>query len=68
MKKSQADNKKLSSEQRKELLTTLEARFEKNMKRHKSLQWSKVKARLELQPEKLWSLAKMEETGGEPTL
>ena len=66
MKKSQTDNKKLSPEQRKELLTTLEARFEKNMKRHKSLQWSKVKARLESQPEKLWSLAKMEETGGEP--
>ena len=66
MKKVKADKEKLSLEQVVELLRTLEARFEKNMKRHKGLEWSKVKARLESQPEKLWSLDKMEETGGEP--
>ncbi|MEP7014732.1 MAG: DUF4256 domain-containing protein [Verrucomicrobiota bacterium] len=58
--------KELSPDQREELFRTLEARFGKNMKRHKGLEWSKVKARLESQPEKLWSLDKMEETGGEP--
>jgi hypothetical protein len=58
--------KELSPEQREELLRTLEARFGKNMKRHKGFEWSKVKARLESQPEKLWSLDNMEETGGEP--
>jgi len=57
---------KLSPGQRETLLRTLEARFEKNMKRHKGLDWSKVKARLESRPEKLWSLDKMEETGWEP--
>ena len=66
MKKAKADKEELSPEQREELLRTLEARFGKNMKRHKGLEWSKVKARLESQPEKLWSLDKMEETGGEP--
>ena len=66
MKRVKADKEKLSPEQREELLRTLEARFGKNMKRHKGLEWSKVKARLESQPEKLWSLDKMEETGGEP--
>ena len=66
MKKVKADKEELSPEQVVELLSTLEARFGKNMKRHKGLEWSKVKARLESQPEKLWSLDKMEETGGEP--
>lgn len=66
LKRVKADKEKLSSEQRDELLGTLEARFGKNVKRHKGLEWSKVKARLESQPEKLWSLKKMEETGGEP--
>ena len=66
MKKVKADKEKLSPEQREELLRTLEARFGKNMKRHKGLEWSKVKARLESQPEKLWSLHEMERTGGEP--
>ena len=66
MKKVKADKEELSPEQREELLRTLEARFGKNMKRHKGLEWSEVKARLESQPEKLWSLNKMEETGGEP--
>ncbi len=66
MKRVKADKKELSPKQREELLRTLEARFGKNMKRHKGIEWSKVKARLESQPEKLWSLDKMEETGGEP--
>jgi Protein of unknown function (DUF4256) len=58
--------KELSPEQREELLRTLKARFEKNMNRHKGLEWAKVQARLEANPEKLWSLNEMERTGGEP--
>jgi Protein of unknown function (DUF4256) len=62
-------NKKgLSSEQRKELLGGLKARFEKNMNRHKGLEWAKVQAKLEASTEKLWSLNEMERTGGEPDL
>ncbi len=57
---------KLSPEQREELLKLLKARFEKNMNRHKGLQWAKVQARLEANAEKLWSLSEMERTGGEP--
>jgi hypothetical protein len=58
--------KELSPEQREELLTTLQTRFEKNMNRHKDLEWTKVQAKLEAQPQKLWSLNEMERTGGEP--
>ncbi len=58
--------KKLSVEEREELLETLKARFEKNMNRHKDLDWAKVKAKLEANPAKLWSLHMMETTGGEP--
>jgi hypothetical protein len=58
--------KELSPEQREELLTTLQTRFEKNMNRHKNLEWTKVQAKLEAQPQKLWSLNEMERTGGEP--
>ena len=58
--------KELSSEQRKELLGTVKARFEKNMSRHKGLEWANIQARLEANPEKLWSLHEMERTGGEP--
>jgi hypothetical protein len=58
--------KELSPEQREELLGALKARFEKNMNRHKDLEWAKVKAKLEAKPEKLWSLSEMERTGGEP--
>lgn len=58
--------KGLSPEQRKELLATLKVRFEKNMSRHKGLDWAKVQARLGARPEKLWSLSEMEGTGGEP--
>jgi hypothetical protein len=56
----------LSAEQREELLGALKARFEKNMNRHKDLEWAKVQARLEANIEKLWSLNEMERTGGEP--
>jgi hypothetical protein len=57
---------KLSKEQGSALLTTLKTRFEKNMNRHKGLKWADVAAKLETEPEKLWSLYVMEETGGEP--
>ncbi len=60
------NKKELSPEELEELLRTLETRFEKNMKRHEGLEWSKVKARLETNPEKMWSLHEMELTGGEP--
>ena len=60
------NKKKLSPEQSKELLNTLMTRFEKNMKRHKGLEWAKVQAKLAANPEKLWSLDDMETTGGEP--
>jgi hypothetical protein len=56
----------LLSEQREELLGALKARFEKNMNRHKDLEWARVKAKLEAKTEKLWSLSEMERTGGEP--
>lgn len=56
----------LSSGQRAELLGTFKTRFEKNMNRHKGLEWAKVEAKLEANPEKLWSLNEMERTGGEP--
>ena len=56
----------LSAEQRKELLAALKARFEKNMNRHKGLEWANVEAKLEANTEKLWSLSEMERTGGEP--
>lgn len=58
--------KELSQEQREELFKVLEARFEKNMSRHKGIKWTDVQARLEANPKKLWSLDAMEETGGEP--
>ena len=58
--------KSLSPVQRKELINTLKTRFEKNMKRHQGLEWTKVEAKLEGNPEKLWSLSEMEATGGEP--
>jgi len=61
-----SNKKELSLEQREELLRTLKARFEKNMNRHAGLEWAKVQAKLEANPEKLWSLNEMERTGGEP--
>jgi hypothetical protein len=58
--------KDLKVKQREELLRVLQARFEKNMNRHRGLAWAKVQARLEASPEKLWSLHELERTGGEP--
>ena len=66
MDKTVSYKKKLSAAERDGLLSALKARFEKNMNRHKGLEWSKVQSRLEGSPDKLWSLDKMEETGGEP--
>jgi hypothetical protein len=60
------NKKELSQKQREELLAALKARFEKNLNRHKGLDWAKVQVRLEAKPEKLWSLNEMERTGGEP--
>jgi len=58
--------KELSAKQSEELFRALQARFEKNMNRHAGLEWTKVRAKLEANPEKLWSLSEMERTGGEP--
>src|ERR1700741_2317422 len=66
MTNTKSNKKKLSPAQREELLTALKARFEKHMNRHKGLEWAKVQAKLETNPEKLWSLSEMERTGGEP--
>ncbi len=63
-----SDKKTLSSGQREELIDALRARFEKNRSRHKGVDWAKVEARLKSKPDKLWSLAEMERTGGEPDL
>jgi hypothetical protein len=57
---------KLSAERSRELLNILQHRFEKNMHRHKGVQWAEVRPKLEANPAKLWSLNEMEETGGEP--
>jgi hypothetical protein len=59
-------NVPLSNKQREEILKALKARFEKNMNRHKGLEWAQVQAKLEANAEKLWSLNEMERTGGEP--
>lgn len=59
-------SKELSAEQRAELLAVLKTRFEKNASRHSGIDWAKVQTRLENAPEKLWSLAEMERSGGEP--
>ena len=61
-----ANNKQLSPARRKELLSVLKARFEKNMNLHTGLNWPGILARLEGNDEKLWSLSEMERTGGEP--
>lgn len=64
--KGAASKKELSPKQREVLLAALKARFEKHMDRHAGIEWSKVAARLEANPGKLWSLHEMEATGGEP--
>src|SRR5213595_510589 len=61
-----SNKKDLSPEQREEAFKALKARFEKNMNRHKGLEWAQVQAKLEANPKKLWSLNEMERTGGEP--
>ena len=66
MNNSSSNKKELSPKQREELLKALKARFEKNLNRHKGLEWAKVQSRLEANAEKLWSLNEMESTGGEP--
>jgi hypothetical protein len=58
--------KELTIEQQEELLKVLQIRFEKNMQRHKGLDWSKIQAKLEANPKKMWSLDEMERTEGEP--
>ena len=60
------NKRKLTPELKKELLKTLKDRFDKNMGRHKGIEWVKVQARLDANPEKLWILDEMEITGGEP--
>jgi hypothetical protein len=57
---------KLTPDSQKKLIAILKSRFEKNMNRHKGLEWSKVESRLEAKPGKLWSLEQMEASGGEP--
>lgn len=59
-------NSTISKKQRDEILETLKARFENNMKRHKGLEWAAVRVRLDANAKKLWSLCEMEKTGGEP--
>lgn len=60
------NRKVLSVEQSEELISTLKARFVKNMNRHKGLEWANVQSKIESKPDKLWSLSEMEVTGGEP--
>ena len=61
-----SNKNELSPKQCEELFRALKARFEKNLSRHKGLEWAKVQAKLEASAEKLWSLQEMERTGGEP--
>lgn len=61
-----SNKKQLSSEQCDELISTLKSRFEKNMNRHKGMEWAKIQAKLETDTGKLWVLDEMEITGGEP--
>ncbi len=66
MAKTSNTKKTLPPKQIDELISTLKSRFEKNMSRHKGIEWSKVQAKLTVNPDKLWSLNEMEKTGGEP--
>lgn len=58
--------KALSQKEQEELILVLQARFEKNMNRHKDMKWGEIQAKIEMNPDKLWSLNEMEKTGGEP--
>jgi hypothetical protein len=62
------NQKKLSSEQADEILKTVKARFEKNLHRHKGLEWANILVKLEMNPGKLWTISEMDRTGGEPDL
>ena len=66
MSNSSGSKRELSPEQRQELLAILESRFAQHMNRHPGLEWEKVRSKLEANRDKLWSLAEMERTGGEP--
>lgn len=66
MSNTKSDKTQLSPKQHEDLFKVLKTRFEKNMGRHKSLEWSKVQAKLQANAEKIWSLNEMEKTGGEP--
>jgi hypothetical protein len=66
MSKINSNKKGLSLETQELLLNTIKARFEKNMNRHKGIEWVKVEAKLKANTEKLWSVNEMERTGGEP--
>ena len=66
MKTNASTNNELSPKQRDALLAVVQARFDANKARHPGLAWAKVQARLEARPDKMWSLAEMERTGGEP--
>ncbi|MVN23373.1 DUF4256 domain-containing protein [Mucilaginibacter arboris] len=68
MNKAHSNKKELYPEQHEELLGILKTRFEKNLDRHKGIDWATVQAKLEAHPEKLWSLNEMERTGGEPDI
>ncbi len=66
MKNTNSNKKNLSPKLGEELLKTLKSRFEKNMNRHKGIEWTKVETKLKKSADKLWSLNEMERTGGEP--
>jgi Protein of unknown function (DUF4256) len=66
MSKMNRSKKALSSKEQEAILSTLKVRFEKNMNRHKGVEWAKIEARLKANPGKLWSLNEMERTGGDP--
>ena len=68
MNNTQSISRELIAEQSEELFKTLKDRFEKNMQRHKGLEWAKVQAKLQANADKLWSLYQMETTGGEPDI
>ncbi|MCB0284407.1 MAG: DUF4256 domain-containing protein [Calditrichaeota bacterium] len=60
------NKKQLTADETKQILSTLKTRFEKSLNRHKEIAWQKVHEKLQVSPEKLWSLNEMEESGGEP--
>ena len=66
MKNTSSNKKTLSSKQIEDLFKILKTRFEKNMNRHKTIEWAKVEAKLKKNTDKIWSLNEMERTGGEP--